>query len=140
MGRQATRWLLVGLVPVLAMLSAHGIASHDQDTDQATPLTVTHGSALVATGRYTIDVSDEVAAPARITTAGQQVEGLALIIESIAARVPGLAVGNQSMSTYGQTLRGRDIAVLVDGFICSVAALVAVRLNPQCRAWLLFAR
>ncbi|WP_411383085.1 nicotinate-nucleotide--dimethylbenzimidazole phosphoribosyltransferase [Pseudomonas sp. L7] len=31
------------------------------------------------------------------------------------------------------------IAVLVDGFICSVAALVAVRLNPQCRQWLLFA-
>ena len=31
------------------------------------------------------------------------------------------------------------IAVLVDGFICSVAALAAVRLNPQCRAWLLFA-
>ncbi len=31
------------------------------------------------------------------------------------------------------------IAVLVDGFICSVAALLAVRLNPQCRDWLLFA-
>ncbi|WEK08645.1 MAG: nicotinate-nucleotide--dimethylbenzimidazole phosphoribosyltransferase [Candidatus Pseudomonas colombiensis] len=30
------------------------------------------------------------------------------------------------------------IAVLVDGFICSVAALVAVRLNPACRPWLLF--
>ena len=30
------------------------------------------------------------------------------------------------------------IAVLVDGFICSVAALVAVRLNPDCRPWLLF--
>ena len=30
------------------------------------------------------------------------------------------------------------IAVLVDGFICSVAALVAVRLNPECRPWLLF--
>ncbi|BCX69823.1 nicotinate-nucleotide--dimethylbenzimidazole phosphoribosyltransferase [Pseudomonas izuensis] len=30
------------------------------------------------------------------------------------------------------------VAVLVDGFICSVAALVAVRLNPQCRPWLLF--
>lgn len=29
-------------------------------------------------------------------------------------------------------------AVLVDGFICSVAALVAVRLNPACREWLLF--
>lgn len=78
MGRQATRWLLGGLVPVLAMLSAHGLVSHDQDTDQAIPFAVAHGSALVATGRYTIDVSDEVAAPARITTAGQQVEGLAL--------------------------------------------------------------
>ena len=33
----------------------------------------------------------------------------------------------------------QGIAVLVDGFICSVAALVAVRINPQCRAWLLFA-
>lgn len=30
------------------------------------------------------------------------------------------------------------IAVLVDGFICSVAALVAVRLNPACCDWLLF--
>ncbi|CRL48050.1 MULTISPECIES: nicotinate-nucleotide--dimethylbenzimidazole phosphoribosyltransferase [Pseudomonas] len=30
------------------------------------------------------------------------------------------------------------VAVLVDGFICSVAAVVAVRLNPECRAWLLF--
>jgi nicotinate-nucleotide--dimethylbenzimidazole phosphoribosyltransferase len=27
----------------------------------------------------------------------------------------------------------------VDGFICSVAALLAVRLNPDCRNWLLFA-
>ena len=30
------------------------------------------------------------------------------------------------------------LAVLVDGFICSVAALIAVRLNPACREWLLF--
>ncbi|MGV8917443.1 MAG: nicotinate-nucleotide--dimethylbenzimidazole phosphoribosyltransferase [Pseudomonas sp.] len=30
------------------------------------------------------------------------------------------------------------IAVLVDGFICSVAALVAVRLNPSCRDWLFY--
>ncbi|WP_055128848.1 nicotinate-nucleotide--dimethylbenzimidazole phosphoribosyltransferase [Pseudomonas mediterranea] len=32
----------------------------------------------------------------------------------------------------------QGVAVLVDGFICSVAALVAVRLNPGCRPWLLF--
>ncbi|QJI27898.1 nicotinate-nucleotide--dimethylbenzimidazole phosphoribosyltransferase [Pseudomonas sp. ADAK18] len=30
------------------------------------------------------------------------------------------------------------VVVLVDGFICSVAALVATRLNPACREWLLF--
>ncbi|MCW2270218.1 nicotinate-nucleotide--dimethylbenzimidazole phosphoribosyltransferase [Pseudomonas sp. MYb187] len=30
------------------------------------------------------------------------------------------------------------VVVLVDGFICTVAALVAVRLNPACRDWLLF--
>lgn len=30
------------------------------------------------------------------------------------------------------------IAVLVDGFICTVAALVAVRVNPSCRPWLFF--
>ncbi|SEQ82927.1 nicotinate-nucleotide-dimethylbenzimidazole phosphoribosyltransferase [Azotobacter beijerinckii] len=31
------------------------------------------------------------------------------------------------------------LPALVDGFICSVAALLAVRLNPTCRDWLLFA-
>jgi nicotinate-nucleotide--dimethylbenzimidazole phosphoribosyltransferase len=31
-----------------------------------------------------------------------------------------------------------SIAVLVDGFICTVAALVAVRMNPSCRPWLFF--
>jgi nicotinate-nucleotide--dimethylbenzimidazole phosphoribosyltransferase len=33
----------------------------------------------------------------------------------------------------------QGISVLVDGLICSVAALLAVRLNPACRDWLLFA-
>ncbi|QIB49990.1 nicotinate-nucleotide--dimethylbenzimidazole phosphoribosyltransferase [Pseudomonas sp. OIL-1] len=31
------------------------------------------------------------------------------------------------------------VPVLVDGYICSVAALCAVRVNPSCRPWLLFA-
>lgn len=31
-----------------------------------------------------------------------------------------------------------QIPVLVDGFICSAAALAAVRLNPSCRAWMIF--
>ena len=33
----------------------------------------------------------------------------------------------------------QGIVALVDGFICTVAAMVAVRLNPQCREWLVFA-
>ncbi|MBU1284616.1 MAG: nicotinate-nucleotide--dimethylbenzimidazole phosphoribosyltransferase [Gammaproteobacteria bacterium] len=33
----------------------------------------------------------------------------------------------------------QGITALVDGFICSIAALLAVRLNPDCRNWLLFA-
>lgn len=32
----------------------------------------------------------------------------------------------------------RGIAVLVDGFICTAAALVAIELNPSIREWLLF--
>ena len=76
MGRQVTRWLLCGLVPVLAMLSAHGIASHAQEHTAA--FNVTQGSALVANGAYTIALSDEVVTPARITTAGQVIEGLAM--------------------------------------------------------------
>lgn len=32
----------------------------------------------------------------------------------------------------------QGIVVLVDGFICSVAALFALRINPQCRPWLIF--
>lgn len=31
------------------------------------------------------------------------------------------------------------IVALIDGFICGVAALCAIRLNPACRDWLLFA-
>ncbi len=37
------------------------------------------------------------------------------------------------------TCAQQGITALVDGFICSVAALLAVRLNPDCRNWLLFA-
>jgi nicotinate-nucleotide--dimethylbenzimidazole phosphoribosyltransferase len=33
----------------------------------------------------------------------------------------------------------RGIPVLVDGYICTAAALLACRLNPGVRAWMLFA-
>jgi iron complex outermembrane recepter protein len=35
--------------------------------------------------------------------------------EILGQAVPGLAVGTQSMSNYGQSLRGRNVAVLIDG-------------------------
>lgn len=33
----------------------------------------------------------------------------------------------------------QGVAVLVDGFICTAAAMVAVALNPSCRQWMIFA-
>jgi nicotinate-nucleotide--dimethylbenzimidazole phosphoribosyltransferase len=33
----------------------------------------------------------------------------------------------------------QGLPILVDGFIATVAALVAVAINPGCRAWMLFA-
>ena len=32
----------------------------------------------------------------------------------------------------------QQIPILVDGFICSVAALIATRLNPEIKPWLIF--
>lgn len=72
--RQISR-LLCGLVPVLAILSAHG---GFDERDQTTPFTIAHDTALVNHGSYPIDLSDEAAAPARITTAGQHIEGITL--------------------------------------------------------------
>jgi nicotinate-nucleotide--dimethylbenzimidazole phosphoribosyltransferase len=49
--------------------------------------------------------------------------------------------GFEILALVGAYLAGaqQGVPVLVDGFICSVAALAAVRLNPACRDWLLFA-
>lgn len=74
--RQISR-LLCGLVPVLAVLAARGSWGEGSPSPSA-EFTVAQGSALVAPGRYTLDLSDAAAAPARILTAGQQIEGLAL--------------------------------------------------------------
>lgn len=48
--------------------------------------------------------------------------------------------GFEILALAGAYLRcaQRGVPSLVDGFICSVAALLAVRLQPGCREWLLF--
>lgn len=51
-------------------------------------------------------------------------------------RVGGLEIA--AMAGAMVHAAGRGVPVLVDGFIVSAAALVAVRLNPQVRPWLLF--
>ena len=51
-------------------------------------------------------------------------------------RLGGFEVAALAGAYLGCAQRG--IPVLVDGFICSVAALCAVRMNPACRDWLLF--
>lgn len=55
----------------------------------------------------------------------------------VLSRVGGLEIA----ALTGAYLRCAQIGivVLIDGFICSTAALLAVRLNPACRDWFIFA-
>ena len=55
----------------------------------------------------------------------------------ILQRLGGFEIAALSGAYLASAQQG--ITALVDGFICSVAALMAVRLNPACRDWLLFA-
>lgn len=73
MSRHPTRWLLGGLLTVSALLSACGGGGDDERTNE---LTVNQGTARVPAGNYALDMSDVAAAPARISTAGQLIEGL----------------------------------------------------------------
>ncbi|MGE5659588.1 MAG: TonB-dependent receptor, partial [Actinomycetota bacterium] len=45
----------------------------------------------------------------------QQIGSSRSIGEALANQVPGFAPPTQTVSTYGQTLRGRDVSVLIDG-------------------------
>ncbi|MCZ0905300.1 Plug domain-containing protein, partial [Microcoleus sp. HI-ES] len=45
----------------------------------------------------------------------QQVGQSRNIGEALANQVPGFAPPTQSTASYGQTLRGRDVSVLIDG-------------------------
>jgi len=74
-----------------------------------------------------------------------QVIGKALSLHQVAADQPlealrnlgGFEIAGLAGAYIGAAQNG--VPVLVDGFISSVAALVAVRINPSVRAWLLFA-
>jgi nicotinate-nucleotide--dimethylbenzimidazole phosphoribosyltransferase len=55
----------------------------------------------------------------------------------VLTHVGGLEIAALTGAIIGAAQRG--IPVLIDGFIVTVAALIAVRLNPSCRDWLIYA-
>lgn len=71
--RRRLRGLMLPLLVPAAALTACGGGSEDERTNV---LTVEQGTALVATGNFALDLSDAAAAPARINTVGQLIEGL----------------------------------------------------------------
>ena len=75
----------------------------------------------------------------------QAVISAAISFHAVAAHLPLealCAVGGLEIAALAGAMiasAARRIPVLVDGFICTVAALYAVRINPLCRSSLLFA-
>jgi nicotinate-nucleotide--dimethylbenzimidazole phosphoribosyltransferase len=74
---------------------------------------------------------------ARVIAAALTHHGLATApVERVLCAVGGLEIAAMSGAIIAAAQR--RIPVLIDGFIVSVAALVAVRLNPTCRPYLIF--
>ncbi|UTW08518.1 nicotinate-nucleotide--dimethylbenzimidazole phosphoribosyltransferase [Pseudomonas benzenivorans] len=81
---------------------------------------------------------DGVARKARVIEAALALHGPALRgpLETL-QRLGGFEIAALAGAYLACAQRG--VPALVDGFICSVAAMLAARLNPGCRDWLLFA-
>ncbi|BBE50845.1 Nicotinate-nucleotide--dimethylbenzimidazole phosphoribosyltransferase [Ferriphaselus amnicola] len=65
------------------------------------------------------------------------VEGVRIEAQEILRRLGGFEIAGLAGAYIAAAQLG--LPILVDGFISSVAALVAVRINPSARAWMLFA-
>lgn len=75
--RQRLRGLVLALLaPLTAVGTLTACGGGSSDDERTNMLTIEQGTALVATGNYALDLSDAAAAPARITTVGQLIEGL----------------------------------------------------------------
>lgn len=95
-------------------LPAAGAATLDL-TLQAAPVALS--GVVVSATRSSAPVQ---AIPGAVTVVGrEEIEAQAGISPGLAGilsqTVPGLSAGTQSMSIYGQSLRGRNVAVLIDG-------------------------
>ncbi len=110
----------------------------------------TTSAAAIAAGLLGVDPSDVVGAGTGISAEGMSHK--ASVIEA-ALKLHDLDRGAPAVRDVLRSVGGLEIAalagaiiaaaqarvpVLVDGFIVSVAALAAVRLNPSCAPWLIF--
>lgn len=110
----------------------------------------TTSAAAIAAALLGVRASDVVGAGTGLDAAGMSRK--AKVIDA-ALETHGLSAGGASAAQVLRCVGGLEIAalagamiaaaqhripVLVDGFIVSVAALAAVRLNPTCAPWLIF--
>jgi nicotinate-nucleotide--dimethylbenzimidazole phosphoribosyltransferase len=65
-----------------------------------------------------------------------RIEGSGSKVEDVLSAVGGLEIAALTGAIVASAQNG--VPVLIDGFIVSVAALAAVRINPSCRPWLIF--
>ncbi|MEW6732319.1 MAG: TonB-dependent receptor [Acidobacteriota bacterium] len=73
---------------------------------------------VVITATRTAETIDTITGAVTVISGNQLAEQASLtnnISDSLGKLVPGLAPGSQSMSIFGQTLRGRNVLVLIDG-------------------------
>lgn len=114
-----------------------GIANTTTAAALACALLGLPGAALAGAGTG-VDVAG-VARKAALIDRALALHGLAAPSDPLQAlcAVGGFEIGALAGAYLAATQAG--VPVLVDGFICSAAALLAVRLNPGARDWMLFA-
>jgi len=98
------------------------LRAHDDKTFTVEPAPPSQESAVlsevVVSATRTEAAVDEVPAAVTVIRREELQRQLAAqpnLTDALGKLVPGLAPGSQSLSTYGQTLRGRGVAVLIDG-------------------------
>lgn len=78
----------------------------------------TFSDQVVVTATRTAETIDTITGAVTVITGNQLADQAGLtnnISDSLGKLVPGLAPGSQSLSIFGQTLRGRNALVLIDG-------------------------
>ncbi len=81
----------------------------EQDLAEEVVVTATRRPESIATIPGSITVVGGDALRQQLTSSGNNLG------DALGKLVPGLALGNHSTSTYGQTMRGRNVLVMIDG-------------------------